>query len=47
MDLLFIDTTNVVINNYKIRDFNASLLPEVCHNVAIEPYLQSLNGEGY
>ena len=31
----------------EIRDLTASLLSEVCHNVAIEPHLQPLNGEGF
>ena len=29
----------------ELRDFTASLLTEVCHNVAIEPKLQPLDGE--
>ena len=33
---------------HEIRDLTASLLSEVCHNVAIEPHLQPLNeGEGF
>ena len=35
------------IRHNEIRDLTASLLSEVCHNVAIEPHLQSLNGEGF
>ena len=35
------------IHHNEMRDFTASLLSEVCHNVAIEPHLQSLNGEGF
>ena len=31
----------------EIRDLTASLLSEVCHNIAIEPHLQPLNGEGF
>ena len=31
----------------EIRDLTASLLSEVCHNVAIEPHLQLRNGEGF
>ena len=30
---------------HEIRDFTAHLLSEVCHNVAIEPHLQPLQGE--
>jgi len=33
------------IRHNRIRDLTASLLTEVCHNVAIEPSLQSLSGE--
>ena len=29
----------------ELRDFTASLLTEVCHNVAIEPMLQPLRGD--
>ena len=34
------------IRHYEIRDLTASLLSEVCHNVAIEPHLhlESLSG---
>ena len=35
------------IHHNEIRDLTASLLSEVCHNVAIEPHLQALNGEGF
>ena len=35
------------IRHNEIRDLTASLLSEVCHNVAIEPHLQPLNGEGF
>ena len=31
----------------ELRDFTASLLTEVCHNVAIEPMLQPLDGETF
>ena len=31
----------------ELRDFTASLLTEVCHNVAVEPKLQPLNGESF
>ena len=33
--------------HHEIRDLTASLLSEVCHNVAIEPHLQPLNGDGF
>ena len=33
------------IHHNEIRDINASLLTEVCHNVTTEPPLQPLNGE--
>ena len=33
------------IRHNKLRDVTASLLSEVCHNVATEPRLQPLNGE--
>ena len=33
------------IRHNEIRDLTASLLTEVCHNVAAEPHLQPLNGE--
>ena len=33
------------IRHNEIRDFTAHLLSEVCHNVAIEPHLQPLQGE--
>ena len=35
------------IRHNEIQDHTASLLSEVCHNVAIEPHLQPLNGEGF
>ena len=35
------------IRHNEIRDLAASLLSEVCHNVAIEPHLQPLNREGF
>ena len=35
------------IRHNEIQDLTASLLSEVCHNVAIEPHLQPLNGEGF
>ena len=35
------------IRHNEKRDLTASLLSEVCHNVAIEPHLQPLNGEGF
>ena len=31
----------------ELRDITASLLTEVCHNVAIEPKLQPLDGETF
>ena len=33
------------IRHNEIRDHTAHLMTEVCHNVAIEPHLQTLNGE--
>ena len=33
------------IRHNELIDFTASLLTEVCHNVATEPHLQPLNGE--
>ena len=33
------------IRHNEIRDFTAYLMTEVCHNVAVEPYLQPLSGE--
>ena len=33
------------IRHNEIRDLTASLVTEVCHNVAIEPLLQPLSGE--
>ena len=35
------------IHHNEIRDLTASLLSEVCHNVAIEPHVQPLNSEGF
>ena len=35
------------IRHNKICDLTASLLTEVCHNVSVEPALQSLNGENF
>ena len=35
------------IRHNEIRDITASLLTEVCHNVATEPCLQSLSGETF
>ena len=37
----------VIQRQNKLRDFTASLLTEVCHNVAVEPSLQPLNGENF
>jgi len=31
------------ITHNELRDFTATVLSEVCHNVAIEPVLQRLN----
>ena len=31
----------------ELQDFTASILTEVCHNVAIEPKLQPLDGETF
>ena len=33
------------IRHNEVRDITASLLSEVCHNVAIEPHLQPLSGK--
>ena len=33
------------IRHNEVRDFTASLLSNVCHNVNVEPHLQSLDGE--
>ena len=33
------------LHHNEIRDYTAFLLTEVCSNVAVEPTLQSLNGE--
>jgi len=35
------------IRHNEIRDLTAALLTEVCHDVAIEPCLQPLNGENF
>ena len=35
------------VRHNDIRDFTASLLMDVCHNVAAQPTLQSLNGETF
>ena len=35
----------LTVRHNDIRDIIASLLTEVCHNVATEPTLQPLNGE--
>ena len=37
----------LTVRHNDIRDFTASLLTEVCHNVATEPTLQPLNGETF
>ena len=37
----------VIQRHNDLRDFAASLLTEVCHNVAVEPSLQPLNGENF
>ena len=31
----------------ELRDFTATLLTEVCHNVTIEPLLQTIEGETF
>ena len=31
----------------ELRDFIASLLSEVCHNICVEPHLQPLTGETF
>ncbi len=36
-----------MIRHNEIRDLTASLLTEVCPNVAIEPHLQPLSGETF
>ena len=33
------------LRHNELRDLTATLLTEVCHNVAIEPHLQPLSGE--
>ena len=35
------------IPSNEIRDITATLLLEVCHDVAIEPHLQALSGEAF
>ena len=35
------------IRHNELRDFTASLLSEVCHNVSVEPQLQPLTGETF
>ena len=35
------------IRHNEIRDITATLLSEVCHDVAIEPHLQALSGEAF
>ena len=35
------------IRHNEIRDITATLLSEVCHDVAIEPHLQALRGEAF
>ena len=37
----------LTIHHNEIHDLTASLLTEVCHNVAIELCLQPLNGENF
>ena len=37
----------LTVRHNDIRDFTASLLTEVCYNVATEPTLQPLNGETF
>eukprot|EP00731_Ephydatia_muelleri_P019440 Em0012g265a len=37
----------LTVRHNDIRDFTASLLTEVCHNVTTEPTLQPLNGETF
>ena len=37
----------LTVRHNDIRDFTASLLMEVCHNVATEPTLHTLNGETF
>ncbi len=38
---------SITIRHNEIRDLTASLLTEVCPNVAIEPHLQPLSGESF
>ena len=33
------------LRHNEVRDLTANLIDEVCHNVSIEPHLQSLSGE--
>ena len=35
------------VSHNEIRDLAASLLPEVCHEVQVEPTLQPLSGEHF
>ena len=37
----------LTVRHNDIRDLTASLLTEVCYNVATEPQLQPLNGETF
>ena len=39
------DYGNRAMKQANSRDVTASLLTEVCHNVAVEPILQPLSGE--
>jgi len=34
-----------ILHHNELRDFTATVMSEVCHNVAIEPVLQPLSGE--
>ena len=36
-----------MIRHYEVRDLTASLLTQVCHNVATEPSLQSITSETF
>jgi len=40
---LFVQRVPPTITHNELRDFTATVLSEVCHNVAIEPVLQRLN----
>lgn len=42
--LMHLDALPTIMRNY-VCDFTTPLLPEVCHNVDIEHYLQPLTGE--